>query len=112
VRSARAKTSHRGQRIRTWFFGAAIAAAAILCFACATSQTGRPRAIPAEIVDWQEKTTFGVNRIYVVRVAYRDASGAICTTTVEMDQLTWSRVRDGFPCIVPYGPRYTVSTCP
>ena len=104
--------SHRGQRIRTWCFGVAIAAAAILGFGCASSQTGRPRAIPAEIVDWQEKTTFGVDRIYLVKVAYRDASGAVCTTTVEMDQLTWSRVRDGSPCIVPYGRRYTVSTCP
>ena len=112
VRSAMATTSHESQRVKAWRFGASIVAAALLSYGCATSQPGRPRAIPAEIVDWQEKMTFGADRIFVVKVAYRDASGAICTTTVEMDQLTWSRVRDGSPCIVPYGRRYTVSACP
>jgi len=68
--------------------------------------------IPVEIVEWREKDTIGVNRVFIVKVAYRDANGAVCTTTVEMDQLTWSLVRDGSPCIVPYGHRYTVSACP
>ena len=107
-----AATSRRNQQIRTRRFGAVIAAIVIIGFGCATSQTGRPRAIPAEIVDWQEKTTFGVERIFVVKVAYRDARGAVCTTTIEMDQQMWSKVRGGSPCIVPYGRRYTVSTCP
>ena len=111
MRSPRSTTS-AGHGHSPWHLGAAIFTAAVIGFACATPQTGRPRAIPAEIVDWQEKSTVGVDRIYVVKVAYRDASGAICTTTVEMDQRTWSRVRDGSPCIVPFGRRYTVSTCP
>jgi hypothetical protein len=91
---------------------AAFLAAVIFGSACASSQAGRPSSIPAEIVEWHEKGTIGVDRIYVVKVAYRDASGATCTTIVEMDQMTWSLVRDGSPCIVPYGRRYTVSSCP
>jgi hypothetical protein len=86
--------------------------ATIFGWGCATSPSGRPRSIPVEIVEWQEKDTIGVNRVFVVKVAYRDASGAVCTTIVEMDQVTWSRVRDSSPCIVPYGHRYTVSACP
>ena len=111
MRSTKAAASPRPESIGIWRLSAAIIAA-ILCFCCASSPAGAPRAIPAEIVDWQEKSTVGVDRIFVVKVAYRDASGAICTTTVEMDQWTWSRVRDGAPCIVPYGRRYTVSVCP
>lgn len=86
--------------------------ATIFGLGCATSPAGRPRSIPAEIIEWRETDSIGVNRVFLVKVAYRDASGAVCTTTVEMDQLTWSRVRDGSPCIVPYGHRYTVSACP
>ena len=91
---------------------AAVLATVIFGSACASSPAGRPSSIPAEIVEWHEKGTIGVDRIYVVKVAYRDASGATCTTIVEMDQMTWSLVRDGSPCIVPYGRRYTVSSCP
>jgi hypothetical protein len=91
---------------------AAVAALAMVALGCATSQTGRRPSIPAEIVEWQERPTVGIDRIYEVKVAYRDANGAVVTTTVEMDQMTLSRVRDGSPCIVPYGRRYTVSTCP
>ena len=91
---------------------ALLISAAILLAGCASSSTSRPFSIPAEIVDWQEKDTFGTSRVFLVKVAYRDAKGAVCTTTVEMDQWTFSRVRDSSPCIVPYGRRYTVSTCP
>jgi hypothetical protein len=87
-------------------------AVTILGLGCASSNTGRHLSVPAEIVDWQETETIGTTRVFLVKVAYRDAKGAVCTTTVEMDQWTFSRVRDGSPCIVPYGRRYTVSTCP
>ena len=103
----------RGSAVR---LSAAFVAAAVFGSACASSPAGsqpkRPSSIPAEIVEWHEKGTIGVDRIYVVKVAYRDAHGATCTTVVEMDHMTWSLVRDGSPCIVPYGRRYTVSACP
>jgi hypothetical protein len=86
--------------------------AALLSSSCATTHPSRPRSIPAEIVSWSEKRTFGIDRIYVVQVAYRSPSGALCTTSVEIDQLTWAQLRRGAPCIVPYLGRYTVAACP
>jgi len=101
------------RRISRGFGAAFLVAATLFGSGCATSSTGRGRrAIPVEIVEWREKDTIGVNRVFIVKVSYHDANGAVCMTTVEMDQLTWSLVRDGSPCIVPYGHRYTVSACP
>ena len=91
---------------------AVLVVAAVMLGASCASSPSRAGVLPAEIVDWQEKDSLGVARIFVVKIAYRDASGAVCTTTVEMDQATWSQVRNGSPCIVPYGRRYTVAACP
>jgi hypothetical protein len=99
----------RGARFRLIAFSVT---AALLSSACATTHPTRPRSIPAEIVNWSEKRTFGVDRIYVLQIAYRNASGALCTTSVEVDQLTWAQLRQSAPCIVPYRGRYTVAACP
>jgi hypothetical protein len=77
-----------------------------------SSLSNRSKAYHVELVEWKEKPTFGPNRFYLVTVAYRDTTGALCTTTLELDDVSWARVRNGTPCIVPYLGRYTLSACP
>lgn len=79
--------------------------------ACATLKSVYG-AIPAELVEWHERRTLGPDRSYVVTVEYRDKSGALCTTTADIDELTWMQVRRSMPCVVPYRGSYTVSACP
>ena len=81
-------------------------------FSSCSSLSNRQSAVPVEIVDWREKSTHGVDRVYLVTVAFRDKTGALCTTTVELDDVSWARIRRNAPCIVPYLGRYTVSACP
>src|SRR5215471_13092935 len=81
----------------------------IVASGCASRSAGQRISIPAEVVEWEEKTTYGVDRVFMVKIAYRDLRGALCMTTVELDQSTWTRVRRDGPCLVPYRRGYTVA---
>ncbi len=78
---------------------------------CAT-RSARGDSIPAEIVDSREARTLGGDSQYYLTLNYRDRKGASCTTTVEVDQITWMRLKTKYePCLVPYRDHYVVSAC-
>ena len=109
--SWRPPAADSGSRRNGLYLIASSIAAALICSTC-TSLSTRSPSIPAEIVEWQEKPTVGVDRVFVVKIAYRDAGGALCKTSVEVDQGTLALMRRSSPCIIPFRGRYTVSACP
>ena len=100
----------RGKLLRASLLAAAAVSLAVP--GCASRQALRSEGFRAEIVDSREARTLTGDRQYYVTLAYRDSAGASCTTTVQIDQITWMRLRTSYePCILPYGDHYVVSTC-
>lgn len=113
VREGRPSPSGVGAKFfRAALLASSAAALALGIGACASARYARGDGIHAEIVDSKEGRTLTGDRLFYVTLAYRDGSGASCTTTVQVDQLTWMRLKSADePCIVPDHEGYRVATC-
>ena len=102
----------RRTSIRAALLAASLAALATGLSACASTRSAQAQEVRAEIVDSREGRTVSGDRLFYLTLAYRDHDGASVTTTLEVDQLTWMRLKsDSEPCIVPYRSGYAVATC-